>query len=427
VQASAESQAVRELRVEVDAERVRRATERAYRDLGRKVRVRGFRPGKAPRSVLERLYGAVLAEDLERSLVAETLPEAIESAGLSPVSEPSIETSAPEEGKPFHYTVRLEVKPEIELPELRGLAARRPQVEVSDAEVATELESLRQRHASLVEEPEDALVARGHVVTVHFDGQIEGKPFEGGSGREAKLEIGSGRSLPEFEEQLVGASAGEQREIRVRYPDDHPKPELAGRVVDFSVQVVSVQRREIPPLDDEFAKDVGDFESLDALRQRVHKDLLTAHEREARAVLRRTLLDALLERVTLEVPPGVIERRLRRRLDAARQELGDELPPPALHSQLTRWEQEWRPLTEREIREEWVLEAVARQQGLSVSDEELDRRLAELAEEQGMALARLRKAYARAGVLDALRARMLEERALEFLLGGAKVEETSGA
>jgi trigger factor len=427
VQTSAESQAVRELRVEVDAERVRRATERAYRDLARKVRVRGFRPGKAPRSVLERLYGAVLAEDLERSLVAETLPEAMESAGLLPVSEPSIEASAPEEGKPFHYTARLEVKPEIELPDLRGLAARRPQVEVSDEEVATQLEKLRQQNASLVEEPEDAQVARGHVVTVNFEGQLEGRPFEGGSGREAKLEIGSDRSLPEFEEQLVGANAGVQREIRVRYPEDYPKPELAGRVVDFSVQVVSVQRREIPQLDDEFAKDVGDFESLEALRQRVRQDLLAAHEREARAVLRRTLLDALLERVTLEVPPGVVERRLRRRLEAARQELGDELPQPALHSQLTRWQEEWRPLAEREIREEWVLEAVARQQGLSVNDQEVDRRLTELAEQQGISPARLRKAYAGAGVLDALRDRMLEEQALEFLLGGAKVEETSGA
>lgn len=423
VQKTTKSSALCELHVEVEPARVARAFDRAYRELARQVRVRGFRPGKAPRSVLERLYGPAVAEQVERTLVAETFPEVLEQAGVVPVSEPGIESKPPEPAASFAYTARLEVKPPIELPELRGLPARRPQVEVGEEEVDRELDELRQRHAVLVEEPEDVRVARGHLVTVQFEGRIDGEPFEGGHGEDVKLEIGAGRFLPGFEEQLEGATAGEERRVRARFPEQHPRRELAGREAEFDVRIVAIQRREPPALDDEFAKDVGDFDSLDALRQKVRDDLLAAREREARAVLRKTALDALLDRVTVAVPPGVVEGRLKRRLAAAERDLRQAVAPEVLRGQLLRWEEEWRPHVEREIREEWVLEAVAQQQGLTASDEEVDERLAELARKHGVPPARLRREYAERGLVEAIRSQIREERALEFLLGEANVAE----
>lgn len=414
---------VRTLAVDVGAARVGRAFERAYRDLGRRARVRGFRPGKVPRSVLERLYGASVREDVERALVAETLPEAVDRAGLRPVAEPAIEARPPKDGEVFHYDARIEVKPVLSLPSVRGLPARKPPVEVGVAEVEEQLETLRQRQAPLVEEPEGTATARGHVLQIDFEGRIDGQPFEGGSGQDVQIEIGGGGTVLGFEEQLEGARAGDQREVRVRFPENYGNRDLAGREASFQVRVHSVRRRELAELDDEFAKDVGEFSSLAELRGRIQEDLRTRREREADAVVRRTLLDSLLARTPFEVPPGMVERRLQRRLSMAHRQLERSVPHDALHEQLERWASEWRPLAEREVREALVLEAVAAQEGLGVEDAELEERIEAMAREQGAEPAKLRKAYQEAELLEALRVQILDEKALALLVREARIEE----
>ncbi len=422
-----EGDVVRTLEVEVAAERVRSAFERAWRELGRRVRVRGFRPGKTPLAVLRRLYGPAVAEDLERELVSETLPGALEQHGLVPVSEPAVDAAPPEEGCAFHYRVRVEVKPAVVLPELAGLHARRPPLEVAEAEVEHELEALRQRQAVLTEEAEGTPAARGHVVTVNFEGRVEGQPFRGGRGREERVELGSGRFLPGFEEQLEGARAGERRTLRTEFPAEHPAPALAGKPVEFDVEVLAVSRRELPSLDDDFARDLGDFASLEALRAEVRRRLAEHREREARALLRRTVVDDLIGRVSFEVPPGAAEQRLHHRLAMARRELETRgLPAAAMEAQLSRWEEEWRPEAERDLREQWLLEAVARERGLEVEPAEVDAHLEATATQQGVPVSRLRKAYQEAGLLEGLRARLREDRAVEFLLAEAKIQEIAG-
>jgi trigger factor len=421
-----ESPVLHRLEVEVGARRVDAAFERAYRDLARRVSVRGFRPGKTPRSVLERLYGASLAEQVEEALVAETLPGAVEQAGLEPVAEPAIEAQAPRAGADFRYTARVEVKPAIELPDLAGLPARRPRVEVGDADVERELEALRQRHAVLIEEAPEARVAEGHVVVLDFEGTVDGAPFEGGRGSGVEVEVGAGRFLPDFERQLLGAASGEQREVSVEFPADYGNAELAGRRALFATRVAAIKRREVPALDDEFAKDLGDFADLAQLRARIRSDLAEAHERAARAVLQRTLLDSLIERTSFAVPPGMVERRLANELRAAHDRLAGQVDHDALHQQLDRWREEWRPRAERQVRESLLLEAVARAQGLSASPEDVEARVREIAQRDGVSVARLREALGGEALERALAAQLGDEKALEFLAARAKVEESSG-
>jgi trigger factor len=428
VQATETGPVQRRLEVVVAAKRVTRAFERAYRDLQQRVRVRGFRPGKAPRPVLERLYASVLAEQIERDLVAETLPEAVARSGIEPVAEPSVDADPARDGEAFRYRASLEVKPRIALPELSGLPARTLPVEVSEADVLRELEGLRERHAPIVEEPEGTETARGHFVVVDFEGRLDGQPFEGGTRKEVTVEVGSDRFLPGFEEQLLGARAGEDRTIRTTFPADWGNAALAGRAAEFQVHVLAVKRRQLPELDDEFAKDVGEeFTCLADLRARIRADLGAARERQARAALRHSLLSALIERTRFEVPPGLVERALQRRLAIAHRELEPAIPHEALHAQLSRWEEEWRPLAERDVREALLLEAVAEERGLVVETAELDLRLAELAKQQGTDLRRLRQSYEERGLLDALRSQMRDEKALDFLGAAAKVETTTGA
>ncbi len=421
------SAVVRTLEIEVDARRVARAFERAYRELGRKARVRGFRPGKVPRSVLERLYGPSVIEDLERSLVGETLPEAVSMAGLQPVAEPAVEAQPPADATLFRYSARIEVKPVLSLPPVRGLPATKPSAEVRFEEVEEQLETLRQRQAPLVEEAEGTVAARGNVLSIDFVGRIDGDAFEGGSGQDVEVELGAGRFLPGFEEQLEGARAGDDREVRVRFPDAYGKPDLAGKDAVFQVHVAAIKRRALPELDDEFARDVGDFATLAELRARIQSDMQAAREREADAAAKRSVLDALLARTPFEVPPGMIERRLHRRLSAAHRQLERSVPEEQLHGQLERWAVEWRPLAEREVREALLLEAVAAQEGLTAEEAELEARLEAMAKEQGVEPTRLRKAYQEADLLEALRVQVLDEKALDLLLREARIEAPPAA
>src|SRR5262245_8553159 len=427
VSASEPSPVLRSLAIEVDESGVRHAFEHVYRDLAKSARIKGFRPGKAPRAVLERMYGASVREEVERLLVSQTFAAAVERSGIVPVVEPDIEAEPPEPGRAFRYTAQVEVRPKLELPALDGLPATRPLVQVRDDEVEGELEALRQRRAPLEDEPEEAQAGRGSVLTLDYQGRIDGKPFEGGSAEGALVVLGAGRLVAGFEEGLEGARRGEARELSVSFPEDYPAPDLRGKQATFSVDVKALQRRRVPALDDAFAQSLGEegVGTLEALRARLREVLHARRERAADEALHRSLMDALLERVPFEVPPGLVERRLSQRLSNAHEQLESMLPHEELHARLDEWRVAWRPEAEREVRESFLLEAVAEQQGLRAEDAEVDARIEQMARAQGIAPERLKKLYQERG-LEGLRARLRDEKALEFLTSRAKVEATSG-
>jgi trigger factor len=418
----------RSLAVEVDAKRVRKAFDRAYRDLAKSVKVRGFRPGKVPRPVLEKLYGASMGEEIERLLVSETLAEAVAQSGVEPVAEPAIEAEVPQPGEPFSYTATLEVKPAIALPELTGLPGTKPPVLVEDSDVEGELQGMRESRAPLEDEPEDAVASAGSVLTLDYEGRVDGELFEGGQAEGATVELGTGRFIPGFEEQLEGVRAGEERELRVTFPEDYPAEDVAGKEAVFLARVHSMRRKQVPELCDAFAAELGieGVETLEALRERLHKDLVERREKAADDELRKSVMDSLIEQTEFQVPPGLVDGRLSQRLEMAHQQLGSLLPEEELHARLREWQQEWRPDAERDVRETLLLEAVATKQAVEATDEEVEERLERMARDQGIALERLRQNAQERGALESLRARIREEKALEFLLAEARVEATTG-
>jgi trigger factor len=428
VETREEGPVARWIEVEVPAVRVDQAFASAFRALGRNARVRGFRPGKAPLSVLRKMYGPAVAEDVERELVGDTIAAALERASLQPVAQPQVESDVPVEGSGFRYRARVEVKPAFTLCELRGLPAQRPPSSVADEEVDQELEKLRERHAQLVEEPEGVAAANGHYLNMDFEGRIDGVAFEGGTAKDVTVEIGGGQLIPGFDEQLLGATVGEERTVRVRFPDDYGQAGLAGKDAEFAVRVTLLRRREVPVLDDEFARDLGDFENLEQVRAKLRESMEAARERNAKATLRRTVLDAVIERVRFEVPPGLIEERLRRRLHSASHDLEHRgVGRAAIDRQMAHFEQEWRPLVEREIREEWLLDSIAQAESIAADDAEVEARFERIAQEQGGDVAKLRKAYREAGLVEAIRAQVVEDKAVEFLLREAKVEDVAAS
>lgn len=421
------SPVIRELTVEVAAKRVDAAFGKVVRQLARTARVKGFRPGKVPAAVIKQIYGASLGEEIERALVGETLPEAVELAELQPVVEPQIEAEPPVEAKPFRYKARIEVKPVIELPELSAISGSRPGVEVGEDRVLTELEGLREHHAHWIEEPEETAAENGHQLTIDFVGTVDGVAFEGGSAEGIELELGSGRMIPGFEEQLVGVRSGEQRDLQVTFPDDYGNAELAGKDAVFATTVTAIKRRELPALDDDFAKDIGDFETLDEVRDKIREGLEAQQRKSSDEALHRSLLDDLVTRTSFEVPPTLVERQLEHRIQQFEQQLKGRVPDADLAARVAQLREEGWDDARRRVQEALLLECVAREAGLEASEEEIDARLDEMATAQGMDAKVVREMAKAQGWRTAIGAEVVDRKALEHLIEHASVEEVEAS
>jgi trigger factor len=417
------SPVVRELTIEIEAARVDAAYVDVIKQLRKTAQVKGFRRGKVPASVIKQMYGGSLGEEIERSLVQSTLADAVELADLQPVVEPQIEAEPPVEGKAFRYKARIEVKPEIELPDLEALSGSRPSVEVGEEAVLTELESLRERQINWIEEPEEVAAEDGHQVTIDFVGTLDGVAFEGGSAEGVDLELGSGRMIPGFEEQLVGAKSGEERDLEVDFPDEYGNDELAGKAAVFAAKVTAVKRRELPELDDDFAKDIGDFETLDEVRDKIREDLQAQLQQSSDETLHRSLLDDLVTRTSFEVPPTMVERQLESQIRQFEQQLQGRLPEPDVRARVAQMREEGWDEARRRVREALLLEVVAKQAELEASEEEIDARLEEMAAGQGVDPKMMREMAEAQGWRHAIGAEVVDRKALAHLVEQAEITE----
>jgi len=417
------SPVVSELSVEVEARRVDAAFERVLQELRKGARVKGFRPGKVPTQVIRQLYGPQLGEEVERVLVNQTLPEAVEQVEIQPVVEPQIEAEPPVAGQAFRYKARIEMKPAIELPDFASLSGSRPIVRVGEDEVLTELERLRERQASWIEESEETLAAVGHQLTIDFVGTIDGVAFEGGSAEGVELELGSGRMIPGFEEQLVGVKSGESRPLHVSFPTPYGNAELAGKAAVFATRVTAVKRREMPNLDDDFAKDLGDFETLEDVKRKLQETLEGQRRHASNHALERSLLDDLVTRTRFEVPPTLVARQLESQAQQLEQQLRGRLPENDLRMRIAQLREEGWDDAKRRVQEALLLESVATRAALVASEEEIHARLDEMAASQGFD-AKLMHDLAKAqGWHAAIAAEIVDKKALAHLAEHARITD----
>ena len=418
------SEVVREIAIEVAGKRVDAAFGRVVNELRKTARVKGFRPGKVPANVIKQMYGEGLAEEIERQLVRETLADAVELANVEPVVEPQIEAEVPSEGKAFRYKARIEIKPSIELPELSALSGERPRVEVGDDELLTELESLRERSVAWVEEDEEVLAENGHQVTIDFVGSIDGVEFEGGSAEGVDLELGSGRMIPGFEDELIGAKSGEERDLNVTFPEDYGNDELSGKAAVFKATVTAIKRKELPELDDDFAKDLGEeFETLDDVREKIREGLTSQRQHASDQALHKSLLDDLVTRTSFEVPPGMVERQLESQLQQFEQQMQGRVPETDLRARLAQMREEGWDDAKRRVQEGLILEAVAKSAELEASEEEIEARLDEMAAGQGVDAKLMHDMANAQGWRPAVAVEVVDRKALDHLVQSANVSD----
>ncbi len=374
--------------VEVPPEDVGRATSRAARALAREMRLPGFRKGKAPPSlVIQRLGFPAVLEEAIREALPEWYERALLDSGIAPIGDPSIEMSAtPEaEGEPLQFKFEVGVRPQAELGESKGLEVGRKETEVPDEIVDTEVDRLRQGFARL--EPVERAANEGDALLIDFEGMVDGRPFQGGKAEDYLLELGSGNLIPGFEEQLVGAEPGKDAQVKVTFPEDYPNEELAGEDAVFEVKVKEVREKILPELDDEFASDASEFETLEELRADIREKVGAALGSRAEEDFRVAAVDAAVATATVEVPDDLVTARATERWERMERQLAQRGMDPNQFLQMqgkTRDEliEESKPDAERELKREAVVTAVAEAEAIEVTDEELVEALEHSAEHE---------------------------------------------
>ena len=414
----------RKVRVELPAETVASEFAHAYKNLGQRVRVKGFRTGKIPRSVLQGIYGEELKGEVKSHLVEESLGEVIKERGLQIVSRPEVETNDLNEGGPFSFSAVFEIKPEIEVKDYLGVEVEKIKLAVSDDQVQAALTRIQEGHARLELVEGRDIVQTADFVTLDFEGSIAGKPFSGGKGENYTLEVGSGHALPQFEAAVVGLKIGDRQSVQVNYPDSYPNKEIAGKPVDFSIIVREIKQKVLPILDDEFAKDHGEHASLDELKSAIRKRLEDELKHYQDEELKEKLVSRLIETHSFTVPPAMIERQTRylmeRYQNQAAAQPGAEADgaPPMEEARKT-----LEGRATRQVQATLLVEKISKLEKVEISEKDLQERLDSLARAAGERAKGVREYYAKPEARDDLRAQMVFDRTLGYLLERAQIKE----
>ena len=414
----------RRLAVEVPAETVSTEIHKAFTELGRAAKVPGFRPGRVPRPVLERMFGDRIRAEVFGRLIHASYTEALEEQQIAAVGQPEIVTEQTEAGAALRYRATVEVKPDVTVEGYTGLSVDRPLLPVTDEDVTAALGRLQQSLAQLRPVTDRSHIERGDVVSLDYEAHIDGRLMSRGENRD--VELGANRFPPGFDDRLVGAPVGGKLDFDITYPTEHPAPELAGKDVHFHVEVRSISVKEVPPLDDDFAKDHGECSTLEELRQRLRRQLEADTAQRADEAVRRNVVVELAKRHDVPVPQAMVQRRTEALVEEVlhdwqrqRGRLKDDSQARA------HLRQELEPRAHEQVKAVLLLEAVARQEAISVSDEEVEAHVSALAQATGAAAERVRALYRQPEARGELRAQMLQSRAVDLLVSRAEIHDVS--
>lgn len=384
------------LTIEVAAEEVEKAIQAAYLKQRNKISVPGFRKGKVPRQMIEKMYGAeIFFDDAANKLVSENYPKAYDECELELVSQPQIEIVQLEKGKPFIFTAEVAVKPEVTLGEYKGLKVDKYSTRVTQKEVDEEIEKERERNARTVEVTDRAVMDKD-MVTLDFEGFVDGEAFEGGKAENYPLTIGSGAFIPGFEEQLVGAEVEKEVEVNVTFPEEYQSEALAGKAATFKCTVHTIKAKELPEVDDEFASEVSECENLEDYRAEVKKNIKERKERDGKQKREDQAIEQAVANAEIDVPAAMIDTQVRQMVEEFAGRIQGQGLTMEQYFQFTgmtaeKMLEEMRPQAERRIRTRLVLEAVVKAENIEVSDERIDEELQKMADAYQMEVEKLKE------------------------------------
>ena len=413
------------LTIEVGAAEFEAAVEKAYQKMRRKINVPGFRPGKAPRKMIERMYGAeVFFEEAINIAFPEAYEAAVEQEKLQVVGYPAVEMVGEVTKDGFTFKATAPVYPEVTLGEYKGLKAEKPEVKVTAADVDERLKTLADRNTRLVSVDREA--KSGDTAVIDFEGFLNGKPFEGGKGENHNLELGSGSFVPGFEDQVIGMKAGEEKDIDITFPENYHE-DLAGKAVVFKVKVHEVKEKEVPEMDDEFAKDVSEFDTLKDLKADLKKKITEERQKDADRVFEENLMNQVAENITADIPDVMVENQARQYLDNFKAQISRQFPYEE-YKKMTGMDDE-KLLADakepalRQVKMDLAVAAIIKAENIEASDEDVEAEYKKMAEQFGMDVDMVKKYLVKEQVQDQL----LSQKAVAVVVDSATAEKPKKA
>ena len=373
------------LTIEASAEDFEKAIQKVYLKARGRINIPGFRKGKAPRKLIEKMYGTgVFYEDAANDLIPTAYAEALKDCDLEIVSRPEINVTQIESGKPFIFTAEVAVKPEVTLGEYKGVEVEKSNVEVTDEDINKEVDKERENNSRTID-VDDRAVESGDIIKLDFDGSVDGVPFAGGKAENYTLTIGSGSFIPGFEDQLIGTKIGEDKDVTVTFPEDYHEKSLAGKEAVFKCKVNAITVKELPDADDEFASEVSEFETLAEYKEDIKKKLTEKKEKEARAKKEAQAVEKAVENATMEIPDAMIDTQVQSMMEDFARRMQSQGLSLEQYFQFTgmdakKMHDQMKPEALKRIQNSLVLEAVAKAENIEISDEKVDEEIAKMAE-----------------------------------------------
>ena len=420
------------LTIEVSAEDLDKAMEKAYQKQKSRISLPGFRKGKAPRKMIESMYGkGVFMEDAVNSLVPQEYTKALGECDLEIVSQPEINVTQMEPGKALIFTADVAVKPEVTLGDYRGVEVPKSEIAVTDEEVDAEVKKEQDKNARTVA-VEDRAAANGDITTIDFEVFVDGVAFDGGKGTDYALTLGSGTFIPGFEDQLVGANTGDHVEVKVTFPEEYQAKELAGKEAVFQCDVKKIETKEVPELDDEFAKDVSEFDTLAEYKEDVKKKLTEKKEKEARTAKENAAVDKAIENAQMDIPELMTKTECRQMMDDFSRRMQQQGLSMEQYFQFTgqsmdKMMEDMKPQALKRIQTRLVLEKVAEAENIQPSEEEITEEIQKMADAYKMEADKIREAIGESG-LEQMKKDMAVQKAVTVIADAAvEVEKAADA
>lgn len=414
-----------QLEIEVDATRFEQGMQKAFAKNAGRFNIPGFRKGKAPRKMVERYYGEqVLYEDAINEICPETYDEAVAQNDLHPVERPEIDIKQIGSGQNFIFTAKVTLKPEVELGQYKGIEVSKKEVTVSDEDVQKELEKVAERNSRLIT-VEDRPVQSGDTAVIDFEGFVDGVAFEGGKGENYSLVIGSGQFIPGFEDQLIGVESGAETEVNVTFPEDYHQKELAGKPTLFKVKVNEIKVKELPAIDDEFAKDVSEFDTLEAYKEDLKKKLLETAEHQAQHETEDAVVNKAVENATIDIPKVMIENRIdslvrdfEYRLRYQGLEMNKYLE--ILGTTMEAFREQFASRAENDVKTQLVIEKIGEVENIASTEEEFNEEVKKLAENYKQNEEDFKK-HLREDDIEYIKGNIVVKKTVDFLIENAKI------
>ena len=384
------------LTIEVSAEDLEKAMQNAYQKAKGRITIPGFRKGKAPRKMIEQMYGkGIFLEDAVNALIPEHYSKAMGESELEIVSQPKIDLVQAEPGKELIFTAEVAVKPEVTLGEYKGVEVPKSETEVTDEDVEAELKKEQEKNSRTVT-VEDRGAENGDITTIDFEGFVDGEAFEGGKGTDYPLTLGSNSFIPGFEDQLVGAKAGDHVEVKVTFPEEYQAKELAGKEAVFQCDVKKVEAKELPELDDDFAQDVSEFDTLAEYKEDVKKNLTEKKEKAARTAKENAAVDKAIENAEMDIPDAMLNTQVRQMLDDFSRRMQSQGLTMEQYFQFTgmtldKMQEEMKPQALKRIQTRLVLEKIAEVENIQPTEEEVEEEFKKMADAYKMEVEKIKE------------------------------------